>query len=151
MDALIALYQSQPFWIWLAFGVLILAVEIAAGTEWLLWPAVSAGVVAVLTAIGLRLGFGVEVAIFAALTLVTTLASRKLLKRVNPGEADINDRNTRLVGQRARVTEAFVNGRGRVFISGSDWLAEIEGDAPPVGDSVVVEAVAGSKLKVRTA
>ena len=151
MDALVSLYQAQPFWIWLAFGVLILAVEIVAGTEWLLWPAVSAGIVAVLTAIGLRLGFGVEVAIFAALTLATTLASRKLLKRVNPVEADINDRNARLIGQRARVTEAFAGGRGRVFISGSEWAAEIEGGDAAVGENVVVEAVSGSKLKVRPA
>lgn len=149
MDAIVDLYQTQPFWIWLALGVLILAVETAAGTEWLLWPAVSAGVVAVLSAIGLRLGLPTEVAIFAALTLVTTLASRKLLKRVNPEEADINDRDSRLVGQRARVVEAFSDGRGRVFVSGSEWLAEIDGDAPPVGQDVIVDAVSGSKLKVR--
>lgn len=151
MDALVALYQSQPFWIWLAIGILILAVETAAGTEWLLWPAVSAGVVAVLTAIGVRLGFPGELAVFAALTLVTTLTSRRLLKRVSPEADDINDRNLRLVGQRARVTEAFVDGRGRVFVSGSEWAAEIDGAAPPVGESVVVDSVAGSLLKVRAA
>ncbi len=149
MDALVALYQSQPFWIWLAIGILILAVETAAGTEWLLWPAVSAGVVAVLTAIGVRLGFPGELAVFAALTLVTTLTSRRLLKRVTPEAADINDRNLRLIGQRARVTEAFVDGRGRVFVSGSEWAAEIDADAPAVGESVVVESVSGSILKVR--
>ena len=49
------LYTAQPFWIWLGVGVLLLAVEAMFSTEWLLWPAVSAGLVAVMTAVGLRL------------------------------------------------------------------------------------------------
>ena len=40
-------------------------------------------------------------------------------------------------------------GRGRVFVSGAEWAAEIEGAAPPVGESVVVEAVDGARLRVR--
>jgi len=144
------LYASQPFWLWLALGVLLLAVEAALSTEWLLWPAVSAGIVAVLTALGLRLGLPVEIGIFAALTVLSTLLSRRLIQRVNPSDhPDINDRDARLVGQRARVVSPFVEGRGRVFISGAEWPAEIIGDAPPVGDSVIVEASLGSGLKVR--
>lgn len=152
MDFLTDLYATQPFWIWLAIGVALLAIEAAASTEWLLWPAVAAGVVAVLTAIGLRAGLAGEVAIFAGLTVAATLASRTLIKRVNPGdEPDINDRDGRLVGQRARVVEAFVDGRGRVFVSGAEWPAEIEGAAPPAGESVIVESLTGSGLKVRAA
>ena len=60
MDALLDLHASQPFWIWLAIGVTLLAVEAAFSTEWLLWPAVSAGVLAVLTARKVRLSRGVE-------------------------------------------------------------------------------------------
>lgn len=150
MDALVTLYSTQPFWIWLAVGVVLLAIEAALSTEWLLWPAVSAGLVAVLTALGLRAGFAVEVGVFAALTVLATLMSRRLVQRVNPTDyPDINDRDTRLVGQRARVVQAFVEGRGRVFISGAEWAAEIEGDAPPVGDSVIVDRLEGPALKVR--
>ena len=146
------LYAAQPFWIWLATGVILLAVEAAFSTEWLLWPAVSAGVVAVLTALGLRVGMPLEVVIFAALTVASTLLSRRLVKRVNPTDApDINDRDSRLIGQRARVVEGFVDGRGRVFISGAEWPAEIDGAGPPVGESVIVESLTGSGLKVRTA
>jgi membrane protein implicated in regulation of membrane protease activity len=152
MTAIADIYATQPFWIWLAVGVLLLAVEAAFSTEWLLWPAVSAGVVAVLTALGLRLGLPVEVGVFAALTLVSTLLSRALIQRVNPSDSpDINDREGRLVGQRARVVSAFVGGRGRVFVSGAEWPAEIEGTAPDVGADVIVESSLGSGLKVRVA
>ena len=149
MDWLINLYAAQPFWIWLAIGVAILAVEVTMTTEWLLWPAAAAGVVAVLTALGLPLGLAGEIIVFAVLTVIFTVLARRFIARINPTEADINDRNSRLVGQRAQVTQAFAEGRGRVFISGSEWPAEIEGNPPMVGESVEVEAVAGSRLKVR--
>ena len=149
MDAIVSLYQAQPFWLWIAIGCLILAVEAASGTEWLLWPAVSAGVVAVILLIAPNIGLPVEVALFGVLTLATSLASRRLIKRVNPTDPDINDRAGRLIGARAEVTHPFVDGRGRVFVSGSEWSAVIDGDGPPVGASVQVESVDGSLLKVR--
>ena len=152
MDALIDLHAAQPYWIWLAIGVILLAVEAAFSTEWLLWPAVAAGIVAVVTALGLPLGVLGEVALFAALTVVATLLSRQLVQRVNPSDSpDINARDSRLVGQRAQVVQGFVDGRGRVFVSGSEWVAEIDGAAPLAGESVIVEAVDGSKLRVRAA
>ncbi|CAN5423609.1 NfeD family protein [soil metagenome] len=152
MQFLIDLYSSQPFWLWLAIGALLLAVEAAISTEWLLWPAVSAGLVAVVVALGAPLGFVGELGLFAALTVASTLLSRRLIQRVNPGDhPDINDRDLRLIGQRAKVVEAFIDGRGRVFVSGAEWAASIEGSGPPVGDSVIVESAAGPSLKVRIA
>ncbi len=149
MDWLIDLYSAQPFWIWLAIGVALRAVEVTMTTEWLLWPAAAAGVVAVLTALGLPLGVAGELIVFALLTVVFTVLARRFITRINPTEADINDRDSRLVGQRAQVVQAFAEGRGRVFISGSEWPAEIDGEAPMVGQAVVVESVTGSRLKVR--
>ena len=151
MDALIDLHAAQPFWIWLALGVILLAVEAAFSTEWLLWPAVAAGAVAALVALGLPLGgFWGEAGLFAVLTVAATLLSRRLVQRVNPGDhPDINARDGRLVGQRAQVVQAFVDGRGRVFVSGAEWPAEIEGAAPLAGESVVIESVDGPRLRVR--
>jgi inner membrane protein len=150
MMSLAGLYVAQPFWIWLAIGVLLLAVEAMFSTEWLLWPAVSAGVVAVMTAAGVRLGVPGEVAVFAVLTVIATLLSRRLISKANPDGPDINDRDSRLVGQRARVVETFVSGRGRVFISGAEWPAEIVGEAPVEGQDVVVMRVNGSLLTVQS-
>lgn len=150
MMSLADLYVAQPFWIWLAIGVLLLAVEAMFSTEWLLWPAVSAGVVAVMTAAGLRMGLPGEVAVFAVLTVIATLLSRRLISKANPDGPDINDRDSRLVGQRARVVETFVSGRGRVFISGAEWPAEIVGEAPVEGQDVVVMRVNGSLLTVQS-
>jgi len=109
-------------------------------------------VVAVVTALNVKLGFAGEVALFAALTVAATLLSRRLIQRVNPSDSpDINARDTRLIGQRAQVVQAFVDGRGRVFVSGAEWVAEIEGAAPAAGESVIVEGMDGPKLRVRAA
>ena len=150
MDWILNLYAAQPFWLWLAVGVVLLAIEAAASTEWLLWPSVSAGIVALISALATNLGLPAEIGIFAALTVASTILSRRLIKRVNPkDEPDINDRDLRLVGERARVVEAFVDGRGRVFVSGAEWPADIEAAAPLAGESVVVESVDGPRLRVR--
>lgn len=149
MEWLANLHASQPFWIWLAIGAAILAIEVTMTTEWLLWPAAAAGVVAVLTALGLPLGLAGEIIAFSVLTVIFTVLARRFITRINPTEADINDRNSRLIGQRAQVVQAFAEGRGRVFISGSEWAAEIDGAAPMVGESVIVESVSGSRLSVR--
>lgn len=149
MDWFIALYGAQPFWLWLGIGVMLLAIESMFSTEWLLWPAVAAGVTALAAAL-FPMGLAGEIGLFAGLTVVMTLASRRLVRKVNPIEApDINDVRLRLVGQRARVVEAFVGGQGRVYVSGAEWPAEIEGDAPAVGESVTIDSVAGPRLKVR--
>ena len=55
-------------------------------------------------------------------------------------------RHAHTLGSRKRA-----DGRGRVFVSGAEWVAEIEGAAPPAGESVIVEGMDGPKLKVRAA
>lgn len=150
MEWVASIYETQPFWLWLGVGVVLLAIESMFSTEWLLWPAVAAGVTAMLAGLFPQIGLQVEAAIFAALTIALTVMSRKLVKRVNPTEApDINDVNLRLVGQKARVVEPFNNGTGRVYVSGAEWVAEISDSRPLVGENVIVDQVLAGKLKVR--
>jgi membrane protein implicated in regulation of membrane protease activity len=152
MDTILTLYAEHPFWVWLALGVLLLAAEAATGSGWLLWPAASAGVVAVISLLGLHLGAPVEVGIFAALTLVTTFVARRYLVHAPKGHPDINDPNLRLVGKTGEVTTAFVQGKGRAFVANAEWQAALEGGGElAVGAPVVVTGLDGSLLKVRAA
>ena len=77
--------------------------------------------------------------------------SRRLIQKANPSRPDIKDRDSRLIGQKARVVQAFEGGRGRVFVSGAEWPAQMEDAAPDLGQDVVVTAVDGSLLTVRGA
>ncbi len=154
MDMIANLYASNPFWIWMAFGALLLAIEAATGSGWLLWAAASAAVVGLISLLGVGGAYAlpVQVGLFGALTLTSTLLSRRFIKTVQGEGEDINDQTTRLIGKTGRSVGAFVEGHGRAFIDGSEWIADLEdaADLAP-GAKVVVTGVAGSRLKVKPA
>jgi membrane protein implicated in regulation of membrane protease activity len=146
---LVDLYLANPFWWWVAAAVILLAIEVATGAELFLWPAVAAGVLAVLCAVGLRLPLGADIALFATLTIAGALVARRF--RPPPGGPDINDPLNRLIGMKGTVVTAFARGRGRVLVEGAEWAAELEleGELQP-GDRVQVEQIIdGGRLKVR--
>ena len=149
MDWLTELYANQPFWIWLTVGAVILTAELATGSGWLLWPAVSAAIVAYLTMLGVDVGLPGEIALFAVLTIATTFLSRRFLKRPKDG-ANLNE-PARLIGRTGQATSPFVGGYGRVAVEGCEWAAEVEGEeAVEEGARVEVAALAdGARLVVR--
>ena len=150
MTWLADLYLAHPFWIWMALAGVLLAAEVATTTGWLLWPAACAVVVAALT---LLLGgdFVIELAVFAVLTIVSTLLARRYLPRNLSGDGpDINDNVGRLVGHYGMAVSAFEHGRGRVFIDGKEWAAVADDDAAPLLDQrVKVLSADGGILKVK--
>jgi len=150
MPDLADLYLNHPFWIWIGFSAAVLALEVATGSGWLLWPSAAAAVVAVLTGfVGLSLPWAMLV--FAVLTIVSTLLARRYFPRSLTTHAhDINDNIGRLVGHHGVAVAAFAGRAGRVFIDGKEWAAELdEGEALEAGARVEVTGVAGAALKVR--
>ncbi len=150
MDAVGTFYFAHPFWVWLAVGAAFLAVEVATGSGWMLWPAAAAAVVGV-ASLFIGVGVGGGIALFAACTLVLTYIGRRLLRRTAPGGADINDARARLIGHRGSACAPFEGGQGRVFVDGKEWSARLDGDGQlPAGAPIEVTAVlTGARLKVR--
>lgn len=151
MNALAEFYLAHGFWVWVAVAAAILAVEVSTGSGWLLWPAASAAVVAVLSLV--TDSPAMEIGVFAVLTIVSTLAARRFWPRSTSEGRDINDNVARLVGHKGRVTAAFVHGAGRVLVDGKEWAAESEDAAQALGPDAVVEVIglsSGSRLRVRS-
>ena len=150
MDWLVELYRAQPSWIWLGIAALILTVEVATGSGWLLWAAVSAAAVAYLALLNLGLGLPGEVAAFAALTVATTFAGRRFFARGQRG-GDLNDNAERMIGRTGRATGAFHGGYGRVEVEGCEWAAELEdgGELAPGARIEVARLADGARLVVR--
>lgn len=149
----------QAFWVWLIIGGLILGLEVMVGTQWLLWPATAAGVVAVLTLTGLPVNLLVQIVVFSVLTLGLTLASKRFMK-VEAQIADINDPNYRLIGKEAVVIEAFDDkdghqSLGRVIYDGVEWPAiyERSGRSKPIllTEKVQIVNISEGKLLVKPA
>jgi len=153
MPDLTTLYAAHPFWVWIAIGAALLAVEVATGSGWMLWPAASAGIVALLvTFAGLDLSQAALV--FALLTISLALLARRYLPKslLRHPAHDINDNVARLVGHHGRAVSAFEGRNGRVFIDGKEWAAELdEGEALAAGSRVEVTGVTGAHLRVRGA
>ncbi|MBE7218169.1 MAG: NfeD family protein [Caulobacteraceae bacterium] len=147
MSGIEALVAAQPGWAWLALGAALLATEAATGSGYLLWPAASAGVTGVLAFAGLPLGVPGQVLAFAVLTVVSTVAARRLWPRRSRASdpPDLNDMALRLVGHEGHATAA-----GRVFVDGKEWAAEWgEASPAPPGAAVrVLAVVGGAKLRV---
>ncbi len=149
---LVDFYQSHPLWVWLAIGGLLLAIEVATGSGWLLWPAAAAAIVALATLTGIEMGLGGEIALFAVITIAATLLARKFTPGFTKAEGkDINDRTGDLVGQTGEAVSAFSDGRGRILVDGTEWLAELENgaDIPTGGRVKVLRVIDGARLKVK--
>jgi membrane protein implicated in regulation of membrane protease activity len=147
------LYVLHPFWAWIALAGALLALEVATGSGWLLWPSASAAIVALLaTYAGLDLSQAALV--FALLTISTTLLARRYFSKSLTLQSahDINDNVARLVGHQGQVVAAFKGRSGRVFIDGKEWAAELEEDEGlEAGSRVEVTGVNGAHLRVRGA
>jgi membrane protein implicated in regulation of membrane protease activity len=150
MHGLMSFYATHPFWVWLAVAAIFLAVEVATGTGWLLWPAAAGLLVGLLTLV-LPLGAPLELGLFAVLTIAATYLARRFLKPVlDAGNPDLNDPTLRLVGRDGEALDGFQNGKGRVFVDGKEWAAVVaDGEPPAAGQKVLIVAVDGAVLTVR--
>jgi membrane protein implicated in regulation of membrane protease activity len=151
MAAVWELFVTHAFWAWIGLGALLLAVEVALGSGYLLWPAAAAVVVALATLTGAGAALPVQLSLFAVLTIAATLASRRFFRPEARTGPDINDPLTRLVGHHGHAAGDFHGGQGRVFIDGKEWSAEAD-EALKDGDRVEVTSVkSGAALRVRAA
>lgn len=149
MDALATFHASHPFWVWLIVAAVLLAIELGTGSGWLLWPAACAALVGVLSLVA-PLGAPVEVVLFALATIASTVLARRYLKPVLDGDApDLNDPLAQLIGREGEVLEAFENARGRVFVDGKEWQAQLDGAVPAPGQRIEVVALHGATVTVR--
>jgi hypothetical protein len=151
MNLLPDLIAAHPFWAWMALGAVFLAVEVATGSGWLLWPAGSAALTGVALLLWPLLSAPVAMALFGVLTIVTTYIGRRFIRGAPAAASDVNNPLTRLIGHRGEAATAFDGEDGRVFVDGKEWSAVLDGPGPlPVGAKVeVVEVVGGARLRVR--
>jgi membrane protein implicated in regulation of membrane protease activity len=151
MGSLVEIFIDHAFLAWMAIAALLLTIELLTGSGWLLWPAGSAALVGVINA-GPDQSLPAQAATFAALTAVSTFVGRRWLRRSSRrGGHDPNDPLPRLIGRKGEAASTFEGGRGRVFVDGKEWAAELVGDGAlaPGSRVEVVDLLGGARLKVR--
>jgi inner membrane protein len=141
-------------WHWWALAILFLAIEIVAPSTYFLWPAVAAAI------IGIVLWFEPHIGILAQAMGFFVLAAAAIgiwhvgfaRRRHHTDEPKLNRRAVQYIGRRASVVEPFKNGRGQVELDDTRWPAEAtDGSDAGAGESVEIQGVEGTLLKVRRA
>lgn len=134
-------------WAWWIAGLVLLGLEIAVPGNVLVWL----GVAAVLTgalALGLDVGWQIELLVFAVLALVLVVVGRRFFARASAAgeEPLLNERATRLVGNVHVLSEPIVGGRGTLRIGDANWM--VAGPDLPSGTRVKITGHDGSVLSV---
>ncbi len=135
-------------WLWLALGILLIALEILAPSFVIIWPGLAAMLMALLVWLAPGISGQALVAIFAALSIVLLFGGRAMMARVEQDEPQtmLNARGKNLIGREAKVL--VVNGsQGKVEIDGVQWPTTWEDVTPEEGQWVTISEANGVNLK----
>jgi inner membrane protein len=138
-------------WGWILLGLALMALEMLAPGLFFIWLGLAAILTGVLAA-ALGLSWQMASLAFAALSLATVLAGRRLTARrgdVPDPAHDLNIRGARLVGRSFRLDRPLMNGEGQLKIGDSVW--RITGPDMVTGAQVRVAAIEGATLVVESA
>ena len=141
-------FLSEPAWLWLIGGVLLLIAEVIAPGFSLIFigaAAIATGLLAMLLGVGLVLQFG----LFAILAfLAVRIGGRRFYASRYDYTSDphLNDRAARLLGKVVVVVQPVDRHGGRVRVGDSEWSAR--GGPAAVGDRVRIVDIDGNCLKV---
>lgn len=139
--------QQLSFWDWLALGTVLLILEVFGAGGYLLWLGIAAAAVGVITFVLPVLAWPLQL-LFAALSLLTAFYWWRRQRSVarpsdQPG---LNMRGQELIGRTLLVTDAIIDGRGKVKVGDGVWLAK--GPDTGVGTRVKVTGLDGTVLLV---
>ena len=140
--------QHLSFWDWLAFGTLLLILEVFGAGGYLLWIGVAAAAVGVLTYLMPGLPWALQFVLFGVLSVLTAvLWWRRQRSAAKPSDQPgLNRRGSELLGRQFILHEAISGGRGKIKAGDSLWL--VTGPDLPAGSPVKVVGQDGVLLKV---
>lgn len=134
--------------IWLVIVVILLIVEFATAALTTIWFAGGALAGLVLAAIGAPLWL--QVAVFAALSVILVFLTRPLAEKIRGAAVKTNA--DRMIGREAVVIEKIDNieGTGAVRVDGQEWTARSVNPEHKIekGEVVMVRSISGVKLMV---
>lgn len=157
MDAVIGFLEGLTVWHWVGLGIVLISLEVMIGTFDLLW--VSAG--AFLTALFALVmpapinGWEGQLTFFGITAIAFVASGRTLFKGLRnraTTHPNLNDRLAAMAGQRGEAATSFDQGRGKVKVGDTVWLARQSDDTVIVeGDGIVVTGSEKGELLVRLA
>ena len=117
--------MNIPWWAWASVAALIGLAELHAPGSYLIWIAIGAGLTAAIEA-GWGLSLSAQIGAFAVLSAISCASGYFIYRRFNHPKdaASLNQRNVLMIGAQGVVCLEIVNGRGKVRLGDSVWLAD---------------------------
>ncbi|WP_237045887.1 NfeD family protein [Aquipseudomonas alcaligenes] len=143
--------QNLSFWDWLAFGTVLLILEVFGAGGYLLCIGLAAAAVGLLTYLLPDLPWAWQFFAFALLSLLTAVFWwRRQRSAAKPSDVPgLNRRGSEFLGRTFVLHEAIVGGRGKIKAGDTLWL--VTGPELPAGAEVRVIGQDGVLLKVEAA
>jgi membrane protein implicated in regulation of membrane protease activity len=135
---------------WWLLALVLIGVEVVVPGYFMLWIGVAAGVMGLVTLVAPGLSALAQAIAFAVLAIASCAAYWKFIRPLAEHRDDqplLNRRGQRMVGRRVVVAEAIVNGRGKIKMGDSVWLAE--GPDIGAGGEVEIVSVEGTTARVK--
>lgn len=132
--------------VWLGFVVVAVILEAATSALVTIWFIPGAVIALVLSVLNVPLW--VQIVVFAVLSVVLLLFTRKIVKKLIDKKTQPTNLDA-IIGQSAVVTERIcnINQTGAVKVMGKEWTARSEdGEDIEVGAVVTVKEISGVKL-----
>lgn len=138
-------------WSWWIIGFVFLALEIVVPGVFLLWFGIAAVITGTIALI-VPLGWTVQFAIFAGLSLILAIFGRRFYVRHSTPEDNegLNERGRAFIGQTFTLETDMVGGQGRVKIGDTYWIVQAQ-ENQPAGTDVTVVSANSSVLNVEKA
>ena len=146
-------FEGIVYWHWLALAGAFIGIEILAPGVFLIFLGIAAAVVGLTILAVPDLDWRLQLLLFAGLAVVLIFVGRKVYGRLSKEEdhTGLNRRGERLVGEVHPLATAMTNGRGKLRVGDSDWLARLadsQADNHPEATPMRVVAVEGATLIV---
>ena len=144
--------MTEAIWIWGAIGIILLAVEIATGTFYVLWFGVAALCVAIAMGLFPDLSQATQYTMFAVLSLGSLAIWRRYYKRTSI-DSRVGQAQGEEIGRVGIVTEtcsASQNGKisfTQGLMGSREWAA-VSNETIEAGSNATVIAVEGNALRV---
>jgi len=145
-------FAFEPtFWHWIVLGVVFITMEVFAPGAFFLGMGVSAMLVGAGLFMVPAMDWKAQLFMFAVLSVISIIVTRRWVRGA-PIESDqplLNQRAARYVGRTFDLSEAIINGQGKIKVDDSIW--KVRGDDLPEGARVTVIGVDGTVLTVEPA
>lgn len=140
--------QHLNYWDWLALGTALLILEVFGAGGYLLWTGIAGIIVGLVTFVIPELPWTLQLPLFGVLAILTAVYwwRRQHGKAESGDQPNLNQRGHELIGRTFVVQQAIVEGRGKIKVGDSVWMAV--GPDAAVGTPVRVTAQNGTVLSV---